>query len=93
MDCELHPHPPPNGSKKLRHHTLPVELHTNFQEIRLVLPTSNVAVGLLYQLASRQRELRSAGPAPSSATSSPSLLGKLRQQKIQFLRDASAPAA
>jgi hypothetical protein len=71
---------------------LPIELLTGYQEIRLDIPTSCVAVGLMYQLASRLRELRSAGPAPSSAASSPSLLAKLRRQKIQFLRDASAPA-
>jgi hypothetical protein len=46
----------------------------------------------MYQLASRPRELRSAGLAPSFAASSPSHLAKPRQQKIQFLRDASAPA-
>jgi hypothetical protein len=46
----------------------------------------------MYQLTSRQRELRSAGPAPSFAASSPSLVAKLRQQKVQFLRAAPAPA-
>jgi hypothetical protein len=30
---------------------MPIELHTGFHEIRLVIPTSCVAVGLLYQLA------------------------------------------
>jgi hypothetical protein len=58
---------------------LPVGLTSNFQEIRLDIPTSCVAVGLLYQLASRHRQLQSAGPAPSSAASSPSQLAKLRQ--------------
>jgi hypothetical protein len=57
---------------------LPIDLLTGFHEIRLDISTSCVAVGLIYQLASRQRELRSAGPAPTSAASSPSLLAKLR---------------
>ena len=70
---------------------LPVELHTSFQEIHLTIPTSCVAVGLLYQLTSRQREFSSAGPVPPSVLSSPSLLEKLSQQKIRFLRAASAP--
>jgi hypothetical protein len=71
---------------------LPVDLASGFHEVREDIPTSCVAVGLMYQLASRQRELRSARPAPPTAASSPSLLAKLRQQKIQFLRAASVPA-
>jgi hypothetical protein len=51
---------------------LPIDITSGFQETRLDIPTSCVAVGLLYRLASRQRELRSAGPAPSSAASPPS---------------------
>jgi hypothetical protein len=45
----------------------------------------------MYQLASRHRELRSAGQAPSFVASSPSLLTKFRQQKVQFLRAAPPP--
>jgi hypothetical protein len=56
---------------------LPVDLASGFQEVRLDIPTSCVAVGLMYQLASQQRELRSAGPVPPSAASSPSQLAKL----------------
>jgi hypothetical protein len=56
------------------------------------IPTSCVAVGLMYHLASQQRELRSAGPTRPIAASSPPLLAKLRQQKTQFLRAASIPA-
>jgi hypothetical protein len=82
----------PTAPKSYDTTPLSVELITGLKEIRLDIPTSCVAVGLVYQLASRQRELRSAGPSPSSAASSPSLLTKLRQQKNQFLRDASAHA-
>jgi hypothetical protein len=71
---------------------LAVDLALGFQEVRQDIPTSCVAVGLMYHLASRQRELRSAGPAPHTAAPSPPLLTKLRQQKIQFLRAASIPA-
>jgi hypothetical protein len=70
---------------------MPADLESGFKEVRLDIQTSCVAVGLLYQLASQQRELRSAGPAPPSVASSPPMLAKLRQQKIQFLRAASIP--
>jgi hypothetical protein len=72
---------------------LPIDLESGgFHEVHLDIPTSCVAVGLVYQLASQQRELRSAGPAPPLAASSPPLLVKLRQQNILFLRAASVPA-
>jgi hypothetical protein len=76
-----HPTAPPSYDNT----PLPVDLESGFLEVRLNIPTSCVAVDLLYKLTSQQRELRSAGPAPPSAASSPHLLTKLKQQKIQFL--------
>ena len=71
---------------------LPDELRSGFLEIGLAIPTSCIAIGLLYQLTSHQREFSSAGPVPPFTTFSPSVLNILRQQKIRFLRDATAPA-
>jgi hypothetical protein len=46
---------------------------------------------MLYQLASHQRELISGGPVPPRAAADPPLQEVLRQQKIQIIRDATAP--
>jgi hypothetical protein len=51
MDSEQHPHSPPDSPDELRHHTLACRPPYGFREVCLDIPTSCVAVGLLYQLA------------------------------------------
>jgi hypothetical protein len=72
----------PTAPSSYEYTPLLVDLESGFHEVRLDIPTSLVAEGLLCQLASQQRELRSAGPAPPIAASSPPMLAKLSQQKI-----------
>jgi hypothetical protein len=50
---------------------LPPALSSTFQEVRMDIPTSSTAVGMLYQLASHMRELRSGDPVPSRAAANP----------------------
>ena len=71
---------------------LPVALSHGHQEVRLDIPTSCITVGLLYQLASRQRELPSGGPTPPCAASDPQLSTTLRRQEIQIIRAVAVPA-
>jgi hypothetical protein len=82
----------PAMPQQLDHTPLHVELSNGHQEVRLDIPTSCTAVGLLYEIASRQRELPSGGPTPPSAASNPHLAATLRQQEIQILRAVTVPA-
>jgi hypothetical protein len=60
------------------------ELSNGHQEVRLDIPTSCATVGLIFQLASRQRELPSGGPTPPSAAMIPNLTTTLKQPEIQI---------
>jgi hypothetical protein len=71
---------------------LPAELSNGHQEVRLDIPTSCAAVGLLFQLASRQREFPSGGPMPPNAAMIPNLTTTLKQEKIQIVRAVHVPA-
>jgi hypothetical protein len=70
---------------------LPAELSNGHQEVRPDIPNPCVAVGLLFQLASRQRELPSGGPTPPNAATIPNLTTKLKQQEIQIVRAVHIP--
>jgi hypothetical protein len=54
------------------------ELSNGHQEVRMDIPTSCAAVGLLFQLASRKRELPSGGPTPLCAATIPNLTTTLK---------------
>jgi hypothetical protein len=84
--------PHPAMPQQLDRTPLHVALSNGHQEVRLDIPTSCTVVGLLYQLASRQRKLPSGGPTPPSAASNPHLTSTLRQQKIQIIRAVTVPA-
>jgi hypothetical protein len=96
-----------NGSPTMPPHTdrtpLPHDLAAGYQEVRLDISTACTALGgMLCQLASHQRELRSGGPAPFRAATNPtsktfcvsrkfSLLALRRSRKIQDVAIKSAP--
>jgi hypothetical protein len=53
---------------------LPVDFAFDFKEGRHDIPSSCIAIGMLYQLTSKHHELRSAGPALPRATALPHLM-------------------
>jgi hypothetical protein len=73
------------------HTPLPQDPASSYQEVRLDIPTSCSTVGMLYQLASHHREFRSGCPVPPRDAIHPSLQDTIRQQKIKFIRAATAP--
>jgi hypothetical protein len=90
MDGEHRSLDPPDHVTSLRPHPPPLRT-------RIGLPRGSFGHShllhnsLLYRLTSHQRELRSAGPAPTRAAAIPHLLTTLTQQKMQFLRAVTVP--
>jgi hypothetical protein len=83
-----HPAMPPQYDRT----PLPTELSKGHKKVRQDIPTSCEAVGMLFQIASRQRELPSGGPAPPSAAAVPNLTSTLKHQTIKIIRAVHIPA-